>query len=142
MATKTVPGRFSIRNLGCSYPRAASILGAIVATLTIWAVSTFAGQADLTVNGSEIGPFDVVLATLIAGLTGWGLLAFLERKTNNAWTRWRNIAIAAVVISMLGPLSAEDTMSRTVLSIMHAFAGAIIIKGFSRTIPARRPSGE
>jgi uncharacterized membrane protein len=137
MASNTIPGRFSFGDLACEYPRAATVLGATLATLAIWAISTYAGQVDMTVNGSKVGPLDVALATLVAGLAGWGLLAFLERRTKSAWTIWRNIAIAVLVLSMLGPIGAEEASGRTALSVMHAFAGAIIIRNFSRTAPRR-----
>jgi hypothetical protein len=137
MASNTIPERFSFRDLACEYPRAATVLGATLATLAIWTISTYAGQVDMTVNGSQVGPVDVVLATLAAGLAGWGLLAFLERRTKSAWTIWRNIAIAVLVVSMLGPIGAEEASGRTALSVMHAFAGAIIIRNFARTVPRR-----
>jgi high-affinity Fe2+/Pb2+ permease len=124
-------------DLACTWPRAATILGAIVATFMIYLVSTFAGRVDLAANGQDIGPLHVIGMTLIAGLIAWGLLAFLERRTSRAWTMWRNIALVALVISMLGPLGADDPTARIVLSVMHAVAGAIIIRGFRLT--ARKP---
>jgi len=134
MASNTVRHRTSLENLACTWPRAATILGAVIANLVIWAISTYVGQVDLHVNGTDVGPVLVAGVTLLAGLVAWGLLAFLERRMANAWKIWRNIALAVLVISMIGPLGADEALGKTTLSLMHVFAGAIIIKGFSNTV--------
>lgn len=134
MASHTFAGSFSPHDLACTYPRAATIVGAVVANLAIWTVSRYVGQVHLRANGMDIGPFAVGGVTLLIGLGAWGLLAFLERRTANAWPIWRNIALAVLVISMLGPLGADEALGKTALSLMHVFAGAIIIKGFSNTV--------
>lgn len=135
MVSKTLSSRFSPGELACAFPRAATILGAIVANLVVWAIATYIGGVDLHVDGTEVGPVAVVIATLLAGLVAWGLLAFLERRSANAWTIWRNIALVALVISiLLGPLGADEALGKTTLSLMHAIAGAIIIRGFSNTV--------
>ncbi len=138
MATNTMSGRSWLGDLSCILPRAATILGATLATFIIYLVSTFIGDVDLVENtGRTIGPGMIIVGTIVPGLVGWGLLALLERRTGNAWTIWRNIALVVLVISFLGPISAENDGARVVLSVMHAFAGAIIIKGFSRTVERR-----
>jgi hypothetical protein len=115
-----------------------AIVAAVIAALTVYLITTWVGQVDLTVNNGEmtIRAVDVVLATLVAGLFAWGLLALLERRTARAWTIFRAIAIAVLIVSMLGPLGADEALGKTALSLMHVFAAVIIIKGFSRT--ARR----
>lgn len=134
MATHMMSGRSRLGDLACAFPRAATIFGATLATFAIYLFSTFAGQIDLVANaGRVIGPLDVIIGTIVPGLLAWGLLAFLERRTDRAWAIWRAIAIAVLILSMLGPIGAENGGARVVLSVMHAFAGAIIIKGFSRT---------
>ena len=134
MAITTTPGRLSPGSLACAYPRSATILGAILADLVVWAIAVYIGQVDLMVNGEDVFPLDVIMGVLIPGLAGWGLLAFLERRTRRAWTIWLTIALIVTVVSMAGPLSAETASGKTTLSVMHAFAAAIIIRGFARTV--------
>ena len=138
MASSSMTRRLSPGGLSRAYPRAITILGAVIATLVIYLVTTYLGQVDLTVNNGEmtITAVDVVVGTLVAGLIAWGLLAVLERRTGRAWTIFRGVAIAVLIVSMLGPLGADEALGKTALSVMHVFAAAIIIKGFSRT--ARR----
>lgn len=136
MAHTSISRPFSPGDLSRAYPRAMTILGAIIATLTIHLVATYAGQADFSVNNGQmtVGAVHVVVGTLVPGLGAWGLLAFLERRTDRAWTIFRAIAITILIVSMLGPLGADESIGRVALSVMHAVAGAIIIKGFSRTV--------
>ena len=137
MATMT-SDRFSLGAFYCAHTRVAAIVRAVTATLGIWAISVFIGRVDLAVDGKAIGPVAVVVVTLLAGLAGWGLLALLERRTARAWPIWRTIAIIVLVLSMLGPIGADTSLGRTTLSVMHVFAGAIVITGFAPR--SRRPS--
>lgn len=119
-----------------SSQRINTIISAVVAAMAIWAISTFIGGVDLSVNDGalEVGLLDVVVVSAGVGLVGWGLLAFLERQTSRAWTIWRTIAIVLLIVSMLGALGADTTLGRTTLSLLHAAVGVILIKGFSATI--------
>lgn len=136
MASTILSNRLIPGNFACTWPRAATILGAVIATLAIWCVATFAGNIDLHANGMDIGPVAVALGTLVPGLVAWGLLTFLERRTASAWPIWRTIAFIVLAISLLGALGADTGTGKIVLGIMHGFAGAIIIKGFSNTVRA------
>lgn len=138
MAHTFMTRRLSPGGLSCAYPRAATILGAVVATLTIYLITRYGGQVELTMqNGATtITAIDVLIGTLVPGLGAWGLLSFLERRTDRAWPIFRGIAIAVLIVSLLGPLGADEALGKTALSIMHVIAGVIIIKGFSHT--ARR----
>lgn len=139
MATDRMAGCSWLDDLSISWPRPMTILGATLATLAIYLVATYAGNIDLAANNgaTTIGAIDVVLGTIVPSLGAWGMLAILERRTDRAWTIWRAIAIAVLILSMLGPFGADNQESRVVLWVMHAVAGAIIIKGFSRTV--KRP---
>jgi hypothetical protein len=130
MATM-ISDRFSLGAFYCAHTRVAAVVRAVAATLGIWAISTFIGRVDLSVDGRAVGPISIVVATLLAGLAGWGLLALVERRTARAWPIWRAIAIVVLVLSMLGPLGADTGAGKTTLSVMHAFAGAILITGFA-----------
>lgn len=139
VASNSMIRRFSPGDLSCAWPRAMAILGAVIATLVIYLVTTYVGQVDLTVNDGEtkVGAAEVVFATLVAGLVAWGLLALLERSTDRAWPIFRAIAIAVLVLSMLGTLGADEALGKTALSVMHVFAAVIIVRGFSRTTRRR-----
>jgi uncharacterized protein DUF6069 len=110
--------------------RALAVAGATAATYTIWAGAALAG-VDLAVRtgtGEQtVGPLAVVLATVVAGLAGWGLLAALERFTRRAATVWTITAAAVLVISLLGPLGATTIGAAATLTALHLAAGGVLI---------------
>lgn len=113
--------------------RLLTIAAAVAATLVVWlaAVPILGVELAAQTGGGtiEVGPGAVVIATVVAGLAGWALLALLERLTPRARVIWTAIAAAVLVLSMLGPLGGIGAASQLTLALMHLAAGAVIIAG-------------
>jgi hypothetical protein len=119
------------------------VLAATGAGLLGWAVAGPAAGVHLTVRiGSaaadqHVGPAAVVVASVLAGLAGWALLALLERHAPKARTIWTGIAVAVLAASVLaGPLGGVTTSAKVALAGLHLLVGAVLIVGLRRT--ARR----
>ena len=118
-----------------------AVLGATLAAVAIWAVVTAAG-VDLTVSypsspPTKITVINVVVASLLGSLLGWGLLALLRRFTANALSIWTVISIVAALLSLAGPLTTIAPMS-TKLSLvaMHLAVASVTIVVLRRATPA------
>lgn len=115
--------------------RASSVGGAVIAAVAVWVLAVPLLGLHLIVrfgNGSPqtIGIDFVVGASLMASLVGWGLLAFLERRSTRARTIWTLLAISVLLVSLSLPLSAGTTAStRAVLAVMHVAVAAVLIPG-------------
>jgi len=118
------------------------VVGATAVTLVVWAIAS--SLTALTVHSgsgpgvSHVGPGSVALATVLAGLAGWGLLAALERSTATARTAWTAIAIVALAASLAGPLSeGVNGATKAALVCIHVAAACVLIPALSRTAVRR-----
>jgi Family of unknown function (DUF6069) len=116
------------------------VLGAAAATLTVWVVAHALDGVELRVrlgsgtDGQAVGPAAVALATIVAGLAGWVLLAALERFTPRARGLWTVAATVGPVVSLAGPLgSGVTTGAKLSLMGMHLAAAAILIPLLARS---------
>jgi undecaprenyl pyrophosphate phosphatase UppP len=117
--------------------RAVWIVVAAAATGATWAAARGLG-ADLTANDRAVTLPAVIVATIVAGLAAWALLAVLERATRRAATAWTCVAVAVLVLSLAGPVSGAKTGGGTAaLVVMHLAAAAVLIPGLRRTAAAR-----
>ena len=112
--------------------RALAVLGAAAATLTVWAVAGPLAGVDLRVHvGSgtqHVGPATVVAVSVLVGLAAWALLAALEHFSPRAPTIWTAIALAALALSLAGPLtSGATTAAKMALTGMHLAAAAVLV---------------
>ena len=108
----------------CFAGRAGIVVGASVAALLIWFVN----------EPLFVSPAAVVLTSLLAGLAGWGLLALLELLTRRPRRIWLAVAVPVLLVSLLGPLTADAPPSAiAALLAMHSSVGAILIAGLSRS---------
>lgn len=112
--------------------RALAVGAAIVVNVIIlFATRLIAGDFPAATVGDdvqEIGPGAVIVVTAVAGLLAWGLLAAFERLTARATAIWTAVALAAFLVSLLGPLGAgETTSSKVALVCLHAGAAATLI---------------
>lgn len=124
--------------------RAAAVGGAVAAGLAIWVVAVPGLGVELTARsgGGElvVGPPSVVLAGLVAGLGGWGLLALLERFAGRPRVAWTVTAVTVLVLSLAGPLAQATTVSAAaVLVAMHIAVGTVVVVVLGRT--ARKGAG-
>nr|ADG86332.1 hypothetical protein [Streptomyces sp. SANK 61196] len=128
--------------------RALAAAAAVVAAALIWIVARAVLDIDLrTPDGpgsttTTALPFvNVVVATAVVSLLGWGLLTVLERFTSRARPVWSAAATAVLVLSLFAPLFAEGltTGNRITLVLLHLTVGAILIPAFRREA-AERPT--
>jgi ribose/xylose/arabinose/galactoside ABC-type transport system permease subunit len=113
--------------------RALTVAGAAAAALAVWAMTHSIGGTQLAVRSGgsvhEIGAAVVVLTALLAGLAGWGLLAWFERATGRPYRTWRLVAVAVFVVSLAGPLGGVGTGARLALAAMHLVVATVLIAG-------------
>jgi hypothetical protein len=119
---------------------AAVVLGAAVAALAVWALARLL-DVELTVgkgaDPSPVGPVDVLLTTLVAGLLAWAAHSLLARGPRTArW--WPVVGSTALAISLIGPNYLADGAPAVALITMHVVVGFILIWGFARF--GRQPS--
>jgi FtsH-binding integral membrane protein len=114
-----------------------AVVAAAVATgLVGWAVIRLLG-VDLTLKEgaamSQVGPVDVLLASLVAGLAAWAVHALLARTGHPRW--WPFIASTALAISITGPSYLADGIAAVALICLHVAVGVVLIAGFARLLP-------
>ena len=117
----------------------AVVATAMAAALVGWGVIRLL-SVDLTLKDSaamsQVGPVDVLLASLVAGLAAWAVYALLARLGHARW--WPFVASTALAISITGPSYLADGISAVSLICLHILVGAVLIAGFMRAVP--RPS--
>jgi Family of unknown function (DUF6069) len=119
-----------------SAPRSGGvILVAVVVALAIWSAARLLG-VELTVgkgaDPSQVGPVDVLVATVLAGLLAWGAHSLLARTPRTArW--WPVVGSTAIAVSLTGPSYLADGASALALIAMHVAVGAVLIWGFARS---------
>ncbi len=118
--------------------RALAVVAATGATFTVWTIAHQVAGAVLIVDTGSgrttVTPAAVAVATVLAGLAAWGVLALLERRTRRAATVWSATASAALLTSLLGPIgSAVDASAAVALVAMHLAAGAVVIPIMARS---------
>ncbi|MEU1590667.1 DUF6069 family protein [Micromonospora sp. NPDC005710] len=117
--------------------RAAVAAGAIVVAVAEFALVHSAAGVDLAVRTGtstrQITVASVVVATAVAALTGWALLAALERGTDRFRVWWTWIAVAVLLLSLVvGPPSGVGGGAKATLALLHLSVGLILIVGLPR----------
>ena len=80
----------------------------------------------------------VIGVAVAASLSGWLLLALLERRAPHARLLWTTIALAALAASLALPLAFATTTSAVVgLIVMHVTVGAVVIPAMAHTARTR-----
>jgi hypothetical protein len=75
----------------------------------------------------------VIGLTLVASLTGWAILAALERRASNAREIWTAVALVVLVASLGLPLAGGTTISSQIaLAMMHIAAAGVLIPTLRR----------
>ncbi|TDC95576.1 hypothetical protein E1292_39195 [Nonomuraea deserti] len=123
--------------MNTSVSRLLTVIGASAAALAGWVLAVPVAGIALTVRMGggmqQVGPAAVVVASLLAGLAGWALLAVLERFASRAGRPWTIVALAVLALSLLGPLgSAAGTTATLVLVLLHLIVGAVLVPGLAR----------
>jgi hypothetical protein len=123
--------------------RALTIVIALLVGLADWLVCTVILRMDLMVDQgtgpSAVQPGLVSAAPILSGLTGWALLAILERISARRGDRalgtriWTIIAIVVCLLSCFSPIvMALSVPTAIALVSMHLLVGATLIVGLRR----------
>lgn len=127
--------------------RLAAVIAAVVAAVVLWAIAAHGAGVDL--RSPAFGPSQkpavlnagiVAVASGLAGLAAWGLLALLERTTRRPRRIWTGIALAVLVVSLGAPLSGHGVSdaSRAILVCLHLLVAATLVALIGRTATAGR----
>lgn len=120
--------------------RIATVLAAVVLGLAGWATAGPLLGVPLRVRMAPGGPDievaigSVAIASLLAGLAGWGLLALLGRVTTNARRVWTIVAGIVLLVSLAGPLGGVQPSTVVALICLHVLVGGALIVGFRRSV--------
>lgn len=113
--------------------------GAVLAAVLVWAIAVVGLDLRVTVPESpgslnrrdlQFGP--VLIVAIFVTLSGWGLLAILERITSRARTIWTAIAVTVLLLT-LPYLPGFTTTERLVITLVHLALAAVLITGLRRT---------
>jgi hypothetical protein len=119
--------------------RILTIAFAPAAALATWALIRLAG-IDLVLahdNGRTVGPLNVFGAALAGGLAGWLVVLWIERHSRRPRRLWAQVGSMTLAVSVvLGPSRLADGASAVALIGLHVVTAAVVIAGFSRTLPA------
>jgi hypothetical protein len=126
---------------GTSGPRIASVVAAALASAAVWFVARVGFDVGVVAETggtrTTVELPAVIMATVVMGLLGWGLLELLERKVSSPRAAWTATAVVVFVLSLLaGPLGGVTTGAKSALACLHATAALVLIPGLART--ARR----
>jgi Family of unknown function (DUF6069) len=106
---------------------------AAAAALVVWAAVRLLG-VDLAIETGTVGPVDVVVAVLVAGVAAWAVHRVLSRRAGSArW--WPFVGSTALAVSIIGPSYLADGAAGVALIGMHLVVGVILILGFARFVP-------
>ena len=117
--------------------RIATVALAPLAALVAWGSMGLAG-IDFAVETGDgtVGPVDVVVAALAAGLGGWFVVRLLERHTRRPGLWWPALGSSALAISTLGPTYLADDTTVVALTALHFVTAIVVITGLETTLPA------
>ena len=118
--------------------RAGVVSAAVAAAVVVWWLLHAVLGAHLAVrSGSSeitIGVSDVALTALLVGCAGWCVLGLIERRRScRARRPWTWLAIAVLLMSLLGPLGATSMAAGLGLLALHLTVGLIVIMGLRST---------
>jgi len=95
---------------------------AAAAALVIWGIACLLGvDVEVELGGEirQVGPVDILVATIVAGLAAWVVYSLLARTPRTArW--WPFVGSTAI---------ASDGAAAVALIAMHFAVGAVLIKG-------------
>lgn len=126
--------------------RLLGVAAAVVVAEAVWALARFAlgipVQAPAGAGYPEpvdIGALNIAVAIIVLSLAGWGALAVFERLTPHARRIWLLVALVALGVSLVMPLSGfgVSPANRAVLVLMHVAVAVVVIPALYRTSPGQ-----
>ncbi|MDT0377716.1 hypothetical protein E4198_17980 [Streptomyces sp. RKND-216] len=140
-STNAAPGLTPVKQ-STNGPRIVTMVVATLVGAAVWFVARVAfdvkviaktGATETTVQLPS-----VIVAGVLSGLLGWGLLELLERKASKPGTVWSVIASVVLVLSLFtGPLNGVTTGAKVTLVLLHLAVGLVLIAGLARTARKR-----
>ena len=118
-----------------------TVAGAVVGATLVWLIAVPVAGVELVATpiggqATHITVVAVLVASLIIGLAGLGLLTLLERRSANGLRNWTIVAAIVLAGSFTSALSGATAGAKVALVAMHLLVGAVLITGF-RLRPAR-----
>jgi peptidoglycan/LPS O-acetylase OafA/YrhL len=111
--------------------RVVAIAVAATATGLAWLFGRFAHVdyiADTPMGTRQITLPLIVVATVVAGIAGWGLIALLERYTRSSGRIWIALTIVVLVLSILPVFrTTANPATQYTLAALHCVAAAVLI---------------
>ncbi len=114
---------------------------AVLAPVLVWLVADpLLGHRLRIADGEQTLDIDAVpvaVVALLASLSGWGLLAVLERfGARHARAIWTGVAGAVLAVSFL-PFIGDgmDSGTRVSLALMHLAVATVLVLGLGRRSP-------
>ncbi|MBM2619686.1 hypothetical protein JIG36_29680 [Actinoplanes sp. LDG1-06] len=121
--------------------RLITILVAAVATAVVWVIAHLAFGVEIRAKtgGAEqtVGLAAVIIATVVAGFAGWGVLALLERWTANPGRVFTIVGAVVLLLSLGGPAGGLTTGAKVSLALLHLVAALILVPGLAGTAQPR-----
>ena len=126
--------------------RLLAVAAAVLVAEAVWALAKFALGIPLQAPAgagyaepADIGALNVAVATVVLSLVGCGALVVLERLTPHARRIWLLVALLALCVSLVMPLSGfgVSPANRAVLVLMHVVVAAVVIPALYRTSPGQ-----
>jgi hypothetical protein len=107
----------------------------VVGAVLVWLIAVPTAGVELVatpVGGKamHVTGVAVLVASLIIGLVGLGLLTLLERRTANGLRNWTIVAAVVLAGSLVSPMGGESAGAKVALVAMHLVVGAVLITGF------------
>ncbi|MFI1586274.1 DUF6069 family protein [Embleya sp. NPDC020630] len=138
--TDTRPIAGSLRDVHRA--RGLAVVGAVSASLAVWAVGDPLLGCDLVVRQKgqtrDLGAAAMGIFALVPALLGWALLAGLERMTELAGRIWTAAAMVLLAASLVPVFAVEaGGGTKTTLALAHVAVGAVLIPVFRKTAGTR-----
>lgn len=116
----------------------ATIALAAIGGLLTWVIAVPLADVELTVRSGasdrQIGAGAVVVVAILVGLAATGLAVLLGRSASHPRRTWLMLAVAALIVSLAGPLGATSARAGATLAALHLVVGVTLIVGIGGTL--------
>lgn len=114
---------------------------AVVAAIVSWLLMESLFDVEMmtpSIQGRpnmDISPVPIAISVIVATLIGWGVMALMERRSQNPRRTWSIFAVVGTLLSLGAPFSGGglDTTQRTMLAALHVVVAAVFIPLLART---------
>jgi hypothetical protein len=123
--------RHAISNAPWRTGRVVAITMAATATGLAWLIGRLAHVdylVDTPVGTREVTLALTVVATVVAGIAGWGVIALLEHYTTSSGAIWIALTIVVLVLSIVPVFrTTANPATQYTLAALHCVAAAVLI---------------